>query len=401
MHFATSTLRPAAWAGSLCLLAACGTASANGPDRVAFDTLANGVVQITNPERGAWTEATAWRAVEDLRIGSADGGGPDMLAMPLDVEEDAAGRIYILDAQAMEVRVFDRAGRHVRSFGGQGAGPGEFRQPLGIAWGPKGELWVPDFVNARYSVFDTTGTFLRSYPRHNNSMRMPWPGVVDASGRLYDTRSNDQDGQQVEVLLRYDPSVSRAEAFSPPHRPVRQFEVRSETGRLRNSIPVPFAPRVEWALAPDGRIWSGASERYRLEQREADGRLLRIAERPYTPVKVERAELDSVPSRHHDFIQQGGKIDLAAVPKEKPAFVSIQVDDRGYVWVRPSAPLGQQGTAFDVFDSMGVYLGRVQIPMAIPEFMPIFIHGAHVYTATMTDEGVPQVVRFRLEGREA
>jgi hypothetical protein len=33
--------------------------------------------------------------------------------------------------------------------------------------------------------------------------------------------------------------------------------------------------------------------------------------------------------------------------------------------------------------------------------MPIFVHGAHVYSVTMTDEGVPQVVRFRLEGREA
>ncbi|HEX8694509.1 MAG TPA: 6-bladed beta-propeller [Longimicrobium sp.] len=393
--------RPATWAGSLCLLAACGTASANGPDRVTIDTLANGVVQVTNPERGAWTESTAWRAVEDLRIGSADGGGPDMLAMPMDVEEDGAGRIYVLDGQAMEIRVFNAAGRHVRSFGRQGAGPGELRQPLGMTWGPKGELWVADFANARYSVFDTTGTFRRSYLRHNNTLQMPWPGVVDQSGRLYDTRSSDQDGQQVAVLLRYDPSVSRAEAFALPHRREQMFEVRDDRRRLSNAIPVPFAPRVEWALAPDGRVWSGGSERYRLEQRDADGRLLRIAERPYTPVKVERAELDSIPVRHQDFVQRGGKIDLAAVPKEKPAFVSIQVDDRGYLWVRPSAPLGQQGTAFDVFEPTGVYLGRLQIPLEIPEFMPIFVHGAHVYSVTMTDEGVPQVVRFRLEGREA
>lgn len=391
----------AAWAGFTSLLAACGTASADGPGRVAVDTLAGGVVQVTNPERGVWTESTAWRAVEDLRIGSADGGGPDMLAMPIDVEEDAAGRIYILDGQALEIRVFDAAGRHVRSFGGQGAGPGELRQPLGMTWGPRGELWVADFANARYSVFDTAGTFLRSYPRHDNSLRMPWPGVVDGSGRLYDTRSSERDGQRVEVLLRYDPSVSRADAFALPQRREQQFEVRNATGTLRNSIPVPFSPRVEWALAPDGRVWSGASERYRLEQREADGRLLRTTERPYTPVKVERAELDSIPLRHQDFIQRGGKIDLAAVPKEKPAFISIQVDDRGYLWVRPSAPPAQPTTAFDVFEPAGVYLGRVQLPMQVPEFMPIFVHGAHVYSVTMTEEGVPQVVRFRLEGREA
>jgi hypothetical protein len=98
MRFGT-LIRPVAWTGLTLMLAACGTASADGPERVAIDTLANGVVHVTNPERGAWTEATAWRAVEDLRIGSADGGGPDMLAMPLDVAEDDLGRIYTLDAQ--------------------------------------------------------------------------------------------------------------------------------------------------------------------------------------------------------------------------------------------------------------------------------------------------------------
>jgi sugar lactone lactonase YvrE len=386
--------------GLLSLLAACGTASADSSGQVVFDTLANGVIQVTNSARGAWTESTAWRVVEDLRIGTADGGGPDMLAMPMDVEEDAAGRIYVLDGQALEVRVFDAAGRHVRSFGGQGGGPGELRQPIGMTWGPKGELWVADFANARYSVFDTTGTFLRSYVRHNNSIQMPWPGVVDDSGRLYDTRRTERGGEEVDVLLRYDPAVSQAETFALPHPRVQQFEVRNAASRLRNSIPVPFSPRVEWTLAPDGRIWSGASERYRLEQREVDGRLLRITERPYTPVKVERAELDSIPIWHQDFIRRGGKIDMAAVPKEKPAFVSIQVDDRGYLWVRPSAPPAQQSTAFDIFEPAGVYLGRVELPIQVPQFMPIFIHGNHVYTAVHSELGVPQVVRFRLEGRE-
>ena len=89
----------------------------------------------------------------------------------------APRRVYVLEASAMEVRVFDPSGRHVGSFGRRGSGPGEFKQPIALTWGPADQLWVVDPGNARYSVFDTSGAFVRSYFRHNSSVQMPWPGI--------------------------------------------------------------------------------------------------------------------------------------------------------------------------------------------------------------------------------
>src|ERR1700741_833950 len=98
--------------GLLVLLAACGRADA-ASGHLEIDTLASGVIRVSSPAQGLWAEGEAWRAVEDLRIGSLDGA--DALAAPIEVEEDGLGRIFVLDAQAKQISVFDGAGRHVRS----------------------------------------------------------------------------------------------------------------------------------------------------------------------------------------------------------------------------------------------------------------------------------------------
>jgi len=390
-----------AWcAAALVILAACGEASGRAADGIVVDTLAGGVVRVANPDRGTWEGGAPWKPVETLRIGSVEGDGPEVLAAPVDVEADALGRLYVLDAGAMEVRVFDQAGRHVRSFARQGAGPGELRQPIGMTFGPGGELWVMDFQNTRYSVFDTTGTFLRQHFRHNSSFSMPWPGMVDDAGRLYDVTSEQAgSGGTRSVLLRFDRAVEKAESFPLPHQATPEFELKR--GRVTDHVPVPFAPRMHWALAPDGRVWSGVSDSYRLEVREAGGRTLRTVEKPFAAVAVSDSERASVPEQLQGFTQQGGRIDMARVPRTKPAFTSLRIDDRGYAWVQPTLPAGERGLAFDVFDPEGRYVGRVALPLDAERTVNVVVRGDRLHAVVMGEMDVPQVVGFRLEGRAA
>jgi DNA-binding beta-propeller fold protein YncE len=393
-------IRPAWCAAALVLLAACGEADGRSSDGIVVDTLAGGVVRVVNPDRGSWEGGAPWKPVETLRIGSVDGDGPDVLAAPVDVEADALGRLYVLDAQAMEIRVFDPRGRHVRSFAREGAGPGELRQPAGMTMGRGGELWVMDFENARYSVYDTAGTFLRQHIRHNSSFTMPWPGMVDVSGRLHDVRTDRaESGEMRDVLLRFDRAVERPESFPLPHQQTAEFE--HERGSVIDRAPVPFAPRMHWALAPDGRVWSGFSDRYRLEVRETGGRTMRVVEKPFAPVAVSGAEMNSVPALLRSFTQQGGRIDMSRVPKTKPAFTSLRLDDRGYAWVQPTLPAGETGLVFDVFDPEGRYVGRVALPVEAARTVNVVIRGDRVYAVVMGEMDEPQVVGFRLEGRAA
>ncbi len=166
---------------------------------------------------------------------------------------------------------------------------------------------------------------------------------------------------------------------------------------MTSTMPVPFAPRGHWALAPDGRVWSGFADRYRLELREADGRTVRIVEKPFAPVPVSAAERDSAAKTLEDFVRQGGEVDMSRAPSTKPAFTSIQVDDRGYVWVEPSLQAG--APAFDVFDPEGLYVGRVTLPAAVGRVFNPVVRGDRLYAFMLDEMEVPSVVGFRLEGR--
>ena len=376
------------------LAAACGRGG--GGDAVRVDTLPGGTVAVHNPERGAWTEQTAWRAVEDLRLGRTDGGGPDVFAAPAALEVDALGRLYVLDAQAAEVRVFGADGRHVRSFGRQGAGPGELAQAMGMTFAPDGALWVLDPGNGRFSVFDTTGAPLRTLRRDNSHVAFPWPGRFDRQGRLWDVAQGGSLGAS-PALLRIDPATGRMQRVELPVFMPTQFT--TEHGSVKVAAPVPFSPALVWALDDEGRVWSGVSGRYRLRLHQPAGDTLRVVERAGTPVEVSPQERDSVPAQMKWFTDQGGRIDLSRIPRHKPAFVSIRTDDQGWLWVRPSLPAEARGTAFDVFDPEGRYQGRVPLPVEHQDHLPLLIRGDRVYAVVLGADDVPQVVRFRIQGR--
>lgn len=377
-----------------CLFVACGDRDSAG--KVRTETLSSGTIRVRNPETGAWTRESAWRAVEDLRLGSGDGTGADVFAAPVALEADESGRLYVLDAQASEVRVFDPNGRHMRTMGRQGKGPGELAGPLGMALAPDGALWVVDPGNGRFTVFDSAGAPRTTVRRNNGLSVYPWPGRFDSRGRLWDVASG-ADLAAAPTLLRMDPASMRAERFALPAASTQHFSLAGKGSRT--VALVPFTPQLAWTVGSDGRVWSGVTGSYRLAQWEPGGDTLRIVERAGAPVPVSAAERDSVPLQLKWFTDQGGKVDLSRVPRTKPAYLSVMTDDRGWLWVRPSQPAGQAHPAFDVFDPEGGYQGRVTLPAAVQPEAPVIVRGSQVYAVAMAEAGYPQVVRFRLQGR--
>ncbi|HSR42711.1 MAG TPA: 6-bladed beta-propeller, partial [Longimicrobiales bacterium] len=119
------------------------------------DTLSTGTVEVRNPQTGRWTGDSGWALVEDLRIGALQGADPARIFGRIgDIEVDAAGRIWVLDTDAAELRVFEGDGRHRVTFGKRGEGPGEFSRPAALVRGPDDRIWVVDTGNHRYMIFD-------------------------------------------------------------------------------------------------------------------------------------------------------------------------------------------------------------------------------------------------------
>ena len=373
----------------------CGPDSRLGAWAGEVDTLPSGTVVVHNTGAGVWDSASAWRVVEDLRIGSAEGDGPRSLNQIAALRVDPAGRMYVLERQVQEIRVFDSTGKYVRTIGRKGSGPAEFQEAIGMDWDRAGRLWVVDQRNARFSVFDTSGRLVLEYPRpFSMFFTWTWGGAIDSAGRLYEMYSTFGPSDR-SVLLRLDSELKVSDTLPLPKYEGEVYKI--ERPGMRVSAMVPFTPTLVWRFDPRGYVWFGTTAPYRIYQRRLEGDTLRIIERTYDAVAVTARDEDSALANFKWFTDQGGKVDRSRIPDVMPAFKGLFVDDRGDLWVEPV--IKDEGRQpFDVFDPEGRYLGRVRSDVRLLlNPAPVF-RGNRLYGVTHDEDGVPYVVRARIAG---
>lgn len=119
-------------------------------------------------------------------------GGPQWFSHLTNVTADPkVNRVYAIDVgdAGHRVRVFDSLdGRHLFDFGTRGHGPGEFNIPYDLAVGKDGRLNVVDNGNFRVQIFDHDGKYLRSFGtagKQPGQFARPKEIAADADGNLY------------------------------------------------------------------------------------------------------------------------------------------------------------------------------------------------------------------------
>lgn len=362
------------------------------------DTLATGQVVVRNPPMGLWAEGEAWRLSEELRIGTVAGDGPELFGRITSLAVDGEGRVYVLEGQAQEIRVFDRDGVHVRTFGREGGGPGELARGLRIELGPDGNLWVADPQNNRASVFDTAGRYLRGHSMAGGFTLLPWPGRFDVEGHYYWPVPLPSQSEFRLGLVRYDRTMTPLDTLAVPEDPVEReyFELRQGENRFAR-VGVPYTGGFRWVLSPAGTFWGFLTGPYRMFELSPDGDTLRTITREHSPLPVTDADLARAREELGWFVQEGGQVDWSRIPSDKPAIEYAFLDDRGYLWVWPVMPFGREGLALDVFDPTGRYLGRIESPVPIATRPVPVVRGDAMYAVTESELDVPFVVRLRIQ----
>ena len=381
------------------LLAACGSGTDAGPGwSGTVDTLPSGEIVVHNADEPLWAPDEAWQVVEDLRIGEAMSEGPDLFGGIYSFDVDAWGRIFVLDDQAQEVRIFDSEGAFVRTVGRRGEGPGEFTQAGSVDLSRNGEIWVMGLGQGRVSIYDTAGTFLRQERTDGGFIVRPYPGGFDPMGRynvLIPTGG-------MRTMARFDQSYTPIDTISLPENPEEgeYFEYVSEDGSSRMRAGVPFQGYMTWRFSPTGTVWTLLTGRYELTEMTIDGKVLRTITKDHEPLPVTDEEREQAIENLEWFTRQGGQIDRSKFPGTKPSTVSFFVDDEGNLWVERQVPAADEddvGRLFDLFDGQGRYLGMLRLPFDLRNSVPApIVREGVLYGVTSDEIGVLFVVRGRV-----
>lgn len=379
-----------------------------------------GVTILENAERGLWPADAVWRFEESLRIGVAAGDPAYHLGQVTDLTVDEAGSIYVLDAQARSVRVYDAEGGHVADIGGPGGGPGELGPSLpAVMLGPGDTVMVADIGNQKVQRYLRDGTEAGSFPFPFEG-GIPLRFIESPDGAMaYQTRRLELPGSPMEAGDAGgdgDPVVLRSADGTVRDTLVTLTEgesMRVSGGQPRFRL---FGAEPAWTFLSDGRLVTGVSSEYRLEVRDADGRIERIVSKPFEPATVTAADRDRMLSFLRSLMEDQGappqQLDMMLrsieFADEHPAFASVMGGPDGTIWVqRPirTEELDAEALAateledltgsrdWEVFAEDGRFLGTVSFP---PRFRPLRWRGDDVYGVRRDDLDVPYVVRLRL-----
>jgi 6-bladed beta-propeller len=113
-------------------------------------------------QAGTWAQDPAARfAVREVKPESRAERSEAVLIRPTALICDE-NRIYVLDMDAADIKVYSRSGEFERAMGRKGQGPGEFHLPSGLDY-LRGKLYVADSANRRIQVIEADGKYLSGF----------------------------------------------------------------------------------------------------------------------------------------------------------------------------------------------------------------------------------------------
>ncbi len=391
----------------LALALGCGDAPAPETETTTTRTVLGDTVVIAHSGEGQWGATRT--LVEEMRIGVFEGPEEYQFGRIMDVAADAEGGVYVFDGQAPALRYFDPSGQFVRQLGGEGQGPGEYQDiSLGlVVRSADGRVVMRDPRNMRMNVYEPDGTPFESW-RLNSGLYTSNATAIDDADQLYlrATLGDVAPGEPWIVGLLHMNEVGEVVDT------IRIPELPGETAYAGGS----FEPAKLWAASRSGGLWLGITDRYSIEHRAPDGRVLRI-----TREGVERAEVHPDEKAEHDAVRdwiiraQGQYMAEMPppTPSVKPFFRNFLVGEEGALWVRryveatkvesdeevpesdgrPPPVTWREAAVYDVFDPEGTFLGTVELP---PRTSVSVVRGEVAWGVVRGEFDEQYVARFRL-----
>ena len=383
-------------------------------------------VKIVENAGPAWGSGQGWKVVDSPLVDVGSKGGEavyelDQVRGPVRLSD---GRLAIANATTSEVRLYDAAGKHVRSVGRSGSGPGEFQQIAGIWRGPGDSLWVSDLLVRRMTVLDSTAAVGRSYTLGaQGGQLLPTNGKVDfaiptgvfADGSVVgvsQTFAINQPRQGVYrdsmSVIRYGPDgVVRDTLGRFPGAEMEQITMTFGPQSVSAPTPVPLGKQTAVAVGKS-RLFVVQNNAWEVEIRGLDGALQVLARSPAKAASITPSDVSAHRKEQLEAMealpqirgmpeaikkQFTARISEAKYPPTFPFFASVLTDEDGNLWAQEAVSPTVKAQRYAVVDSTGRWLGIVTMPA---EFRATYIASDAVYGVWKDDEGVEHLRGYPL-----
>jgi 6-bladed beta-propeller len=363
-------------------------------------------VQIIRSSAPEWPAGGGWRLAQmpDLVIGEQPASSDEEFTSIRRVFTLPGGEVAVVNqSRPPGIRVFDGAGKHIRTIGGAGDGPGEFRF-IWDAWLAKPDtLVVFDAGLSRVTRFTPDGTVIdiTLFEQKGSAglATIAWDRFDDGSFLMRSNRffpeGTTGTGRSVVPVLRASPEGEILDTVGV--FPDVDYVV---TGEVTNALR--FGGFSVQAVL-DNEYYRGMGDTFAIDVYDIDGRFLRSIRREFNrrPVsddiiaRLRQIDLDTVKDAQRERVTHDW--DVRPHAEYFPAYGNNWIMDAdSNLWV-PGYTTGiDDVTDWSVFARDGRWLGIVRIPTA---FRLEEIGTGYVMGVWRNDLDVQTVRRYPLTGK--
>ena len=332
---------------------------------------ADDVVIISNPK----TPELEMRIVfeEELTIGVVEGDENYMFGNRVYFNTDEEGNIYINDWDRKKIQKFDPQGQYLLTIGRRGRGPGEFIN----AWIPRfdedGNIYVYDMGNRRISFFNNEGEYLRqiSLPQGASIHYINSKGLFFA-GQSKVLTDTDVFSYRYKYGLFDDKLNPIAEVYSRTTE--RKRDMKSRAHYLANIYSSDaYDPELTFLMDENEFIYLGYPEKYEIKVFSPEGKLIKIIQREYNPIKIgKKHKEDFIKYLEDEYFRFTPRdeslkkdiIGLIKYPKYLPAYQTFTLMENGWLFVVVDSGK-ENAKLIDVFDQDERYIAQFTTSVSI------------------------------------
>lgn len=268
---------------------------------------------------------------------------------------DEAGTIYALDFKDRKIKVFDKEGKFIRSFGEQGQGPGEMEMPAGIHLTASDELVIEDAYARKLVYFSKDGTYIRNF---SFADRMALVNLVMGPNGHFLGREMKLEGEKMFFVIK---------KFDPDLKPLFSLD------QIEFAIPIPGSGnKIDlmdmlsiYQFDSSGNIYYGRNTDYEIKIYTSDGIHVKSIQKEYDPQDVTEEDIEEILNR----IPNVGPVNVKEMfefPERFPPYQFFTLDEEDRVFVRTWNKGENKGEfIIDVFNSEGLYIARFPSKMDI------------------------------------